>query len=499
MTESLKILIAASEVHPFAKTGGLADMTASIAVALKKLGHDVRIILPKYKSVEKALIPLKQHPKNLVIPVGKKTVSGTLKIGNFQYDIPVYFVENESYFNRDYLYGDSNGDYPDNAARFIFFSHAILHACKALGFQPDIIHGHDWQTGLVPVYLKSIYSKDSFFKNTRSVFSIHNIGYQGNFWHFDIPLANLPWELFTAEGVEFFGKFSFLKSGLVFADLLTTVSPTYGKEIQTPEFGFKMDGLLQHRSESLYGVLNGVDYGQWDPRIDPDIAQNFSCEDLTGKRTCKEELLQEYDLELPDDAMLVTMVTRLSHQKGLDLVMDVLDDLMKENIGFLLLGQGDFAIEQYFEELPQRFPGKAQARIDFNEKEAHKMIAGSDMILMPSRYEPCGLAQIYGLKYGTVPLVRSVGGLKDSIKEFEPNSKEGTGFLFEQFGKETFLKAFKKALRVYKNPQTWKQLMDNGMKQDFSWDQSALKYEALYKKALREPVEPFQMPAKQNQ
>lgn len=483
MVDKLKILMASPEVHPFAKTGGLADVSAALPRTLKAMGHDVRVIMPKYRMAG-GRRRFKDLGLRVDVPVGKTVKKGSLYEAKLHKKIPIYFVANNEYFQRKHLYGENNKDYPDNAARFIFFCRSILEACKALKFQPDIIHCHDWQTGLVPVYLKSLYRDDPFFKDTRTLYTVHNMAFQGNFGRPDLELAHLPEELFNPDGVEFYGKFSFLKSGLVYADLLTTVSPTYCREVQTPEWGFLLDGVLRHRGGDFHGILNGVDYQEWDPARDPWIEKNYGPEKLGGKRACRKKLIQTFALDADESIPILSMVCRLSHQKGVDIVIDAMETMLQWQIRFVILGTGDSQYQEFFRELPKRYPGKCACRIGFDEKLAHQVLAGSDIFLAPSRFEPCGLTQLYAMKYGTVPLVRSVGGLADSVQEFDPNTDKGTGFKFFPFETKYFLKTLQKALSFYKDRNKWRRLMLNGMARDYSWNLAAEKYLGLYFKAL---------------
>jgi starch synthase len=485
MTQKLKILMVASEVYPYAKTGGLADIAGSLPKALKQMGHDIRVIMPKHKVVAQCPLGIRPMGLDITVPIGKTRKMGFLYTGNLNGGIPVYFVGNESYFSRNPIYGTRHGDYPDNAERFIFFCRSVLETCKSIGFQPDIIHCNDWQTGLVPVYLKTVYAGDKWFQNTRTVFSIHNLGYQGNFPSSELKTAGLPFSIFTPAGVEFYNHFSFLKSALVFADLLTTVSPTYAKEIQTKAFGFKMDGILRKRSQDLYGILNGVDYQEWNPETDPSIEKNYTSKNGAGKSACKRKLADLFSLTIEDDTPLFSMVTRLSSQKGVDLVIEILGDLLGEGAAFVLLGSGDSMYEVYFSKLSKQNSDRVGVRIGFDENLAHQILAGSDFLLMPSQYEPCGLTQMYSLKYGTVPVVRSVGGLADSITEFNQKTLKGTGFKFKTFTPDHLRRAVQKALSVYRKKDRWQKLTANDMNADFGWGKAAKKYCQLYQSVLK--------------
>lgn len=488
MARPLKILSVAAEAHPFAKTGGLGDVCGALPLAHHRLGHDVRCVLPHYASVSthgKATI--QNTGRTLSIPVGISNPQAAIHLTHLQNKVPLYLIGNDFYFGRKGLYGEGGADYPDNASRFVFFCRAALEWCKAIGFQPDIIHCHDWQAGLVPAYLKLVYQHDPFFKNTRTLFTIHNLGYQGNFDVSTLALAHLPAEAFHTQGLEFHGRFSFLKAGLVYSDLLTTVSKRYRQEILLAENGFHMEGVLQTRKDNLYGVLNGVDYEEWNPESDPWIAAPFDRDHLNGKAVCRKTLLAEMNLTVPQKKPVVSMVTRLSWQKGIDLVRDGFAQIMKENIRLVLLGVGDPAYEAFFTKQEKRYAGHFACKLAFDEGLAHRIIAGSDILLMPSVYEPCGLTQMYALRYGTVPVARSVGGLADTVKNFNPDTGRGTGFNFRRFELKYLLKSLRTASGLFADRTPWRRLIRNGMSQNLSWERAATEYIRLYRKALREP------------
>ncbi|MDH3256840.1 MAG: glycogen synthase GlgA, partial [Nitrospinota bacterium] len=484
MARPLNILFASSEVHPFAKTGGLGDVSSALPLALKQQGHDVRVVLPKYRSVGQAKRSIQPMGLTVAVPVGPKVKPGELHESRLNRSVPVYFIGQDGYFDREGLYGDAEGEFPDNAERFIFFSRAVLETCKAINFQPDIIHCNDWQTGLIPCYLKTIFASDPFFKNTRSIFSIHNLGYQGNFDKQYVPVAHLPWNLFTSAKVEFYGFFNFLKAGLVYADKLVTVSKIYSKEILTPEHGFGLDGVLRHYRNKLSGILNGADYGEWDPQTDSNIKTRYGPKSLKGKQECKKSLARKLSLKLTEQTPLLCMVTRLSPQKGIDLMIQRFAELMEQNVALVILGSGDKRYETFFKDQTQNYPKQFRFISGFDEKLAHQIIAGSDLLLMPSLYEPCGLTQMYALRYGTVPMVRRVGGLADTVKAFQPAKNTGTGFLLKPTKASEWIPLIKKALALFPRKKVWKGLMLNGMKQDFSWEKAARDYVRLYRQTL---------------
>jgi starch synthase len=480
----VRILLVASEVEPFAKTGGLADVTGALPKALAALGHDVRVLTPKYRGVERHSGPLTTAIPQIRIPIADRHSEGAVLEGRMGPNIPVYFLANDHYYDRDGLYGTPDGDYWDNCERFIFFCRGTVEAVRGLGWQPQVIHCHDWQTGLIPVYLETLYRGDAVCGPIATLFTIHNLAYQGVFWHYDMPMSGLGWDLFTPAGIEFYGKINFLKGGLVFADLLNTVSRTYAREIQTPEFGCGLEGVLRERSQDLHGVINGIDYEVWNPETDPEIPKRYTAEDLEGKRICKASLREELGLR-DGPGLLIGMVTRLAEQKGLDLVLAALPDLVAQGCQLALLGSGEPALEHAFAEASERYPGQVVARSGYEPSLARRIYAGADCFLMPSRYEPCGLSQLISLRYGTVPIVRWTGGLRDTVREFDPATRAGTGFGFEAFSAEALAEAVRRALAVYREPERWRRLVRNGMAEDFSWEASAREYAALYRKAMR--------------
>jgi len=483
MAKKLKVLIAASEVVPFAKTGGLADVAGALPKELKKLGHDVRVILPFYKETKKSKLAIKDSGETLLIEISDKIVHAKVFTANIHKNITVYLIDNPDYFDRDELYRTDEGDYPDNAERFIFFSKAVIELTKVIQFQPDIIHCNDWQTGLVPVLLKIKENENPFFANTSVVFTVHNLAYQGLFWHLDMPLTNLPWDVFTPEGIEFYGKINLMKAGMVYADVINSVSKKYSKEIQTPEFGFGLEGVLSSRAADLYGITNGVDYGEWSPEKDKFIKKKYSANDLSGKKACRDDLLSNFKLKDKKGVPVIGMISRLVDQKGFDLIADKIDKIMKLDIFLILLGTGDEKYHNLFKQIKKEYPDKVGIKLGFDNSLAHKIEAGSDIFLMPSKYEPCGLNQLYSLKYGAIPVVRATGGLDDTIKNFKPKTGKGNGFKFTAYTSNALLLKLKEALKVYKTSKDWKKLVANAMQEDYSWMQSAKEYVKLYNKA----------------
>ncbi len=478
MPNRLRILLIASEVEPFAKTGGLADVVGALPRALAALGHDVRVLMPKYRGVETTAGALSVALPRVHVPMGDRTTEGALLEGRLGRDVPVYFLVHDHYYDRPGLYGTQDESYLDNCERFVFFCRGALEAIRGLGWLPQVIHANDWQTGLVPVYLETLYAGDPALSSIATLFTIHNVAYQGTFWHFDMPMTGLGWDLFTPAGLEFYGKLNFMKGGLVFADLLNTVSRTYAQEIQTPEFGYGLEGVLQSRSSDLFGVLNGIDAEEWDPSTDEQIAKRFSADDLAGKATCKSALVAEMGLDA-DGSPLIGVVSRLAHQKGLDLVPEAFPGLLDLGFQVALLGAGESWLEDALTEAAARHPGRIALRIGFDEDLARRIYSGADMFLMPSRYEPCGLGQMISMRYGTIPIVRRTGGLADTVHEGR------TGFLFVDPTKAALVDAARRARDAFRDAATWRQLVRNAMGEDFSWHASAKEYVSLYRRAAK--------------
>lgn len=455
----MKILYCASEAVPFAKTGGLADVAGSLPLHLKRLKADVRVCLPKYKCVK--------------IKGARAKINKT---------VPVYFIKNNQYFDRPYLYGTEKGDYPDNLERFSFFCRAVLELLKKENFKPDVIHCNDWQTALIPVYLKTIYKDDPFYGGIKTIFTIHNMAYQGTFPKEEYPKLGLGWEYFHIECLEFYGMVNLMKGGLVFSDFITTVSPSYSREIQTPEFGCKLEGVLSKKAAFLSGILNGIDYDEWNPKTDKDLFRRYSPALAADKVYNKVGLQRQCGLPVKPDVPLVGVVGRLAHQKGFDILAEKIDEICSMNLQFVLLGAGDEAYHKIMRDIAKKYPDKTSINIKFDGILAKRIYAGSDMFLMPSRYEPCGLGQMISLRYGTIPIVRMTGGLADTISEFSAQASEGNGFVFQQYSADELVSAIKRALDVYKDRKEWLGLVRRAMGYDFSWGNSAREYIKLYKR-----------------
>jgi starch synthase len=489
----MKILIASPEVVPFAKTGGLADVTGALPKALAKQRHDVRIVMPRYRMVDASRFGLTRLMPELDVVFSGTRYKGAVDTCTIPgTTIPVYFIVNDTFFNRDELYVVQGKDYPDNPLRFAFFSMAALWMLRGIGWQPDIIHCNDWQTALVPTYLKNHpeLRSDSFYRSIKVLYSIHNLAYQGMCGRDTLPTIGLGWDLFNMEGLEFYGKVNLMKGGIVFADAISTVSRQYAQEIQTPEYGSGLDGILRTRADRLHGILNGIDYDVWNPEIDTLIPATYSAANLENKAVCKREL-QRY-CQLPEEPRtpLIGMVSRLADQKGFDILAKAIEPMMQIELQLVLLGTGDPKYHELFRTIAKKYPKKTGIHLKFDNRLAHWIEAGSDMFLMPSRYEPCGLNQLYSLRYGTIPVVRKTGGLADSITPVTPatlKSGKATGFFFTRYTAKDLLRAVQQAVSMYqKDPAGWQKLMLAAMQKDFSWNASARQYAKLYQSLIRQ-------------
>jgi len=488
MSETLKVLYLASEVVPLAKSGGLADVAGALPAALKGLGVDIRLVLPYYREVQEKNAPVKLLFQDLEVPLGGQRLTANIFETEIQNHVTVYLIERADLYDRPKLYGDGWNDYHDNLERFSFYCHAVLSLLEAIQFRPDLIHGNDWQTGLVPALIKAGRGGGAAPAGTPVIFTVHNIGYQGLFPGDKFPLTGLSGQdFFHPDGLEYWGNISLLKAGIVYAQTVTTVSPTYAREIQTAEYGRGMEGILRKKNPRLYGILNGVDYQRWNPAHDPVLAANYSLENPGGKRQCKEFLLNLMKLD-PGlvNRPLVGMTSRFDEQKGFDLLLACADEILSLDVGLVILGTGDEPIQRELLKIAGRHPGRMAVETGFDEVLAHRILAGADIFLIPSRYEPCGLTQMYALKYGTVPVVRATGGLDDSIIGFDGRSGKGTGFKFNEYQASALLDCFRRALKAYEDILVWAQIIRNGMEADFSWDRSARSYRDLYQLAVEE-------------
>jgi starch synthase len=485
----MHIAFVASECVPFSKTGGLADVVGALPRALAAAGHEVSVYIPRYRLTR---IPEERTVvQSITVPFDDRYRFCSIVTGAGYPGVRFFFVDYPPYFDRDGLYGTASGDFPDNAERFAMFCRAVLEGSKILGV-PDIFHCHDWQASLVPVLLRTQYVEDPAFRNCGIVLTIHNIGYQGLFPAEILPLLMLPWDLFTIAKMEFFGNVNFLKGGIAYSDFVTTVSKRYSQEIQTTEYGFGLEGVLKERAQTVTGILNGVDYDAWSPETDKFIAAHYSSEDLSGKQECKRDLLASFGLQNADSNLpVIGIVSRFAAQKGFDLIGQILDRLALEDVLLTVLGSGDKLYEEMFLRLARQVRHKLAVKVAYDNALAHKIEAGADMFLMPSHYEPCGLNQIYSLKYGTAPIVRATGGLDDTIDPWDPRTKKGTGFKFIEYTGEALLRTIHQAMQVYRDQASWQKLMRNGMSKDFSWRVAAREYVRVYEKVRQLHAQPI--------
>lgn len=479
--QPLKILLLAAEVVPFAKTGGLADVAGSLPPAVRALSHDIRVAMPRYGRIDPNRFNLTLLPKTFTVPIDDHMEPGQLREGRLAHDVPIYFVENARYFDREGIYM-----YPDDAERFIFFCRGALEGVRQLGWQPDVIHCHDWQTALVPNWLKTIYARDPFFSQTTSVYTIHSLAFRGIFGRRVLEIAGIAEYEFTAgpDSARNGQVVDFMARGITYADVISTVSPTYAREILTPEFGENLDGLLRQRQDRLFGILNGLDVEDYNPATDPHIARHYTAETLERRVENKAALQRYAGLEVAPEVPLLGAISRLVDDKGFDLIQAMLEPMLKHlGVQFVLMGTGEERYHRFFLELAQRYPGRVAIFLTFNTPLARRIYAGTDIFLMPSRFEPCGLGQMIAMRYGSVPLVRAVGGLVDTVQDYDPVTQTGTGFLFRPYDALAFYTAVVRAVEAYRCAAIWRGLQQRGMQQDFSWQASARAYIELYRLA----------------
>ncbi|MBU2567560.1 MAG: glycogen synthase [Elusimicrobia bacterium] len=481
----MKIAITSFECVPFVKVGGLADVAGTLPGFIKKKGIDVRLFLPLHKKIDRKKHRIKPMKQKLLVPVGDHLEEGYVWQAKLHGSIPVYFIENEKYFGRDDIYRTSTGDHPDNPFRFVFFSRAVLECCKSVDFKPDVIHCNDMQTGLIPAYLKTLYRIDAFFSRAATVYTIHNIAYQGIYPVDVYPVAGFGWEDFVPAKFEYFGQMNFMKAGIVYSDKITTVSPTYANEIRTTNHhGRGLEGVLAGRQKDLTGVINGIDYKEWDPSADAGIKARYSVSGREGKGECKRDLQETLNLPVSEVAVLA-MVSRLDCLKGIDILCEISEKLLQLPVQLVILGTGDKAYHDLLTVISKKYPKKFSLNLRFDNPLAHKIYAGSDVFLMPSMTEPCGLGQMIAMRYGTIPVVHRTGGLADSVAEFDPSTKKGTGFLFSDYKGVSLYGAIKKALDIFRNNEEWPSLVNNAMKHDFSWDKPVKEYVKVYRSAIK--------------
>ncbi len=488
-----KILFVTSEVVPFMKTGGLADVSAALPQMLAEMGHEVRIVVPKYGAVDDRKFKIHEvvRLKDLHVQIGEKDVVFSIKscfLPGQKVRVQIYFLDNEEYFgSRNSLYIDpeTGNDYPDNDERFILLANSVFELISKLGWIPDIIHLNDWQCGLVPAYLKTRFKDDEQFSQFKTLFTIHNLAYQGIFPKSSFKKTGLPEELNSEKGLEIYGKVNYMKSGLMFADVINTVSETYAKEIRTDEvLGAGLQGILAKRKNDLYGIVNGIDTKVWNPEKDKHVPKKFSAKTLPLKLVNKKELAEKFGFEYNETTPIVGLISRLYDAKGIDLLMDGFDAIMKENVQIILLGTGEKKYHTFFDKMAKKYPQKFACYLGFNDDLAHLIEGGADIFLMPSHYEPCGLNQMYSLMYGTVPLVRETGGLADTVEKYNEKTGDGNGFVFKEYDSSAMVKELIRALKVFEDQKSWNKIQRAGMKADFSWNSSAKKYIELYKTIL---------------
>ncbi|MCX7745813.1 MAG: glycogen synthase GlgA [Clostridia bacterium] len=472
----LKVLLASSEVEPFAKTGGLADVAGSLPKAFHKIGDDVRVVMPKYKNIPQRYLESMEYVGYVYVDVGwRHQYCGIFKL---DYNgVIVYFLDNEQYFGREGLYG-----YNDDGERFTFFSKAVLQMLPCIDFKPDILHCNDWQTGILSLILHAHYKHLDFYKDIKTVYTVHNLKYQGVFPKEMMELLNIDWEHFTVNGIEFYDKVNFLKAGLLYSDILTTVSPTYAEEIKTDFYGENLSETIKKRADSLYGIVNGIDMEGNDPANDSRLFRNYDSDNLDGKYDNKINLQQSLGLPTRNDIPLIGIISRMVPQKGFDLISFVLDDILRMDLQVVILGAGEQHYEHLFSNAAHHHPTKLSVNLKYDPVLAQRIYAGSDMFLMPSLFEPCGLSQLFSLRYGSIPIVRETGGLKDTIQPLNELTGQGNGFTFTRYNAHDMLFAIKEAVHVYHHRSIWQNLVKRGMNQDFSWSKSAYQYRDLYKK-----------------
>jgi starch synthase len=477
----LRVAFITPEAAPFAKSGELADVTGSLPKILASLGAEVSLFLPKYRLPEIDSLSKELVASNLSVPLGTRKIKASVyraEPGKYT----VYFIDNPKYFLREHIYGPSTGAYLDNDERFIFFNRAVLEFMLKSGFKTDIIHSHNWPAALIPVFLKTHYVRKPLFKETTSILTLHNVAYQGEFPADSLALAGLTWNGFASLKIDFDGKFNFLKAGVIFADAVNTVSRTYRKEILSGKQAPGLAALIKSRNLVLETVRNGIDTEEWDPRTDPYIAENFDPENIGGKRACRGDLVREFGLDVSEKTPILGIVSYLTRNKGFDLLLDSVLRLMAMDIGLIVLGRGDDSVEEKFRTIQERYPGKAAVRIEMNPALSHKIIAGSDLLLMPSFIEPCGLTQLYAFRYGTVPVVRATGGLRETVIPFDSCPEGGNVFVFNRYRPGALLTSVGEALVRFREPEMWSRIMAAGFRQDFSWESSAREYLDLYLK-----------------
>jgi starch synthase len=478
----MRILLASSEVHPYSKTGGLADMVGALGKSLARAGHQVGLVTPLYAGVRERFPQVKKFKFALNLLLGAGSVQGEIWTLEPVPGLTIYFVDQPDFYQRHSLYQQHGADYPDNAERFIFLSKAVLELSRRLTWNPEIVHVHDWQVGIVPLLIEHEKTREGWGNAPRSMLTIHNLAYQGLFPASQFALTNLPWDYFNADDAEFYNQFNCLKAGIAHSDIITTVSPRYAREITTPEFGCGLDGFLRLREDKLTGILNGVDYDEWNTTNNPFIKHPYSSENLNGKLRNKIELQTEMGLPTDETIPLFGSINRLVEQKGIDIQLGALEEMLGADMQFVLLGSGNPAFETAYTNLARRYPSKVAVRIGYNHRLSHRIEAGCDFFLLPSRFEPCGLNQMYSLRYGTIPIVRTTGGLDDSVIDITQDMDRANGIKFSEYSSTALAKAIRKALALSTELELLRHYQTNGMSADFSWSKTAQEYLELYRR-----------------
>ncbi len=483
MGRKLRVIYVSPEVSPYAISGELADVASSLPKYLAYLGLEVSLFVPKYRKPEIESLPMELVMKDLPVPLGERKVKGQIfrsELG--KYDI--YFVDNPKYFLRENIYGTGKGEYLDNDERFIFFNRAVLEFLLRKKMEVDIIHCNNWPTALLPIFLKTHYAHKSQFKKTAVVFTLHNIAYQGEFPAETLALTGLNWNYLSSKSLSYNGNFNFLRTGVMFSDILNTVSSSYKREILTKSHGFGLKDILEKKKDFFFSIRNGIDYEIWNPETDPYIIANYTASDLEPKKRCKLDLIKEFDLSLPAKIPLMGVVSYLSNQKGMDILLEAMSEIIEMDAGLVILGRGDEKYESRFLEIQRQYPRKISVKLETNPALAHKVAAGADILLIPSLYEPCGLNQLYSFRYGTVPVVRATGGLGETVETFDAKTLKGNGFIFREYSSQALLRAIKDALRFYAKPRFWTKIVQQGLTKNFSWETAARRYLRLYQKAI---------------
>lgn len=483
MEKTLKVAFISAEASPYAKLGEMADVAFSLPKHLSSLGMDISLFMPKYRKPEIDSLPMELVESNLTVYLGdRKTKARVFKWDQGECDI--YFIDNPKYFWRDQIYGTGTSEYLDNDERFIFFDKAVLEFLHKRRIKTDIIHCNNWPAALIPVFLRTLYRNKRSFRDTATVLTLHNIAYQGNYPPDSLMLTGLNLKYFTSRHLSPSGRFNFLKTGIMYADVLNTVSSTYRKEILTKKHGLGLDEVLGNRRDVFFAIRNGIDYEVWDPEMDPFIASPYSFPDQDGKKNCKKDLLKEFGLSIHTESPVIGIVSYMRTHKGFDILLEAMDRIVCLDVVLVILGRGEEQYENQLIEIQRKYPDKVAVRLEMNPALAHKITAGADIFLIPSLYEPCGLNQLCSFRYATVPVVRATGGLEETVRPFCPDTSKGNGFVFKEYSSSALLRSLKEAVKYYEKPDIWKMILAEGMKENFSWDRAAKRYARLYRRAV---------------